>query len=319
MAFGGFQQYAGRVFPDEFHGGNLDEIRGTLGEFDTMLVAEFFQAQNKGFPGENGGGGDGEIRFRLVHLDQFDLSALVHQGALDLFLAAELVGDGAGAGGDDVQHVLDGAGMAPGEHGVDASHFGIQLVIFSGADLDQGETVSEDLPDFPGDFQNTLVGGDFLTVPHPDFTELFDDGLVGIGAGNDHGAEEVALSAFVHADVRGECLGVQDIFVADLGRHQDEGFEGEGHEILGALALHHAFARLVEHDPAMVGIHGNNGIRHGGGLEIPPLQNHDQGSLLGFRQLKGERITCFHKRLVIADRRVAAKEIFRNGRVFKND
>ena len=53
MAFGGGEQNFRGMLADQVHGGNLDEIRGALGEFDAILVAQFLESQHEGFPGEN--------------------------------------------------------------------------------------------------------------------------------------------------------------------------------------------------------------------------------------------------------------------------
>ena len=107
--------------------------------------------------------------------------------------------------------------------------------------------------------------------------------------------------------MRGQRLGVEDILIADLGCHQDKRFQSEGDEVLGALALNHAFPGLVQNNAAVVAVGGDEGIRHGGRLVVAPLQYQNQGRLLAFRHLECERITSFHKRLVIAHSGKVAK------------
>ena len=125
-----------------------------------------------------------------------------------------------------------------------------------------------------GEVADFFVGLDVLAVLDADFHEAPGDAGVDINAGNDQRAEEIALAAFVDAEVRLEPLGVVDFLVAEPGFAEHLRLEGEFHEFLGAFPLDDdLWAFFVNGEGEFVFLRVKKGV--GLGRECPVLPHED--------------------------------------------
>ena len=86
-----------------------------------------------------------------------------------------------------------------------------------------------------------LIGGNAFAVRDPDLLELPREIAVHVNSGDDERAEEVALAAFVDAEVRLEHFGIEHLLVAELGFAENVRLQAKAHKVFGAPALNHRF------------------------------------------------------------------------------
>lgn len=185
MAFGSLEQDLGFVLSYKINRGIFHSLGRALRKLESIFLSHLEERAEEMFPGEDGSGGDGEVGFGAVLLDELDLFSFLHERLLDLFLAAELVGDGARAGGDDGEKVFDCPRVCPGEQGVDAPHLEIEPVIGGGSDPDDGELVAEEFPQVAAHVHGLAIAGDGFAVADVHLAHFLGEGLVDVGAGDD--------------------------------------------------------------------------------------------------------------------------------------
>jgi hypothetical protein len=133
------------------------------------------------------------------------------------------------------EQVLDHGGVAPGEEPVEVAKLDVELVVFLGRDDDDVAAVERDeVLDRVGEIERLLVAGDLLAVLHAEIEQAARQVAVDEDARDDQRAEEVALAAFVDAEVGLEHLGVVDLVVAELRLADDFRLDGELDELLRA-------------------------------------------------------------------------------------
>ena len=86
--------------------------------------------------GENGGSGDGVVRFGLGSLVKDDVAALFHQGSLKHANVSELVGKGARTFRPEGAEIFDDAGVSPSEQAIEIADFLEKRVVAVGSDGD---------------------------------------------------------------------------------------------------------------------------------------------------------------------------------------
>ncbi len=274
MHLGDLGQGVGAMFCNEGPAGVLDRLGGAFGQGQVEVQFELFQAANKFVAGEDGGGGDGEISFGAVPLDQFQFAAEGHEGAFDgALVAGELIADGADGRGDEFlfvgEQVLDHAGVAPGEHAVHGAVGGVHAVVglvAHGHDIvHAARGVADDLGQ-PGDLG---VAGDVFGIADALVLPGGDHAGVDVDPGDAERSEEIALARFVNAQTRGEQVRVEDVLVAEPGLADHVRFEHELDEFLGALALNHQFTGVVVGDIEVLLQAAVTGVRHLAQFEGP--------------------------------------------------
>ena len=110
-----------------------------------------------------------------------------------------------------------------------------------------------DLSDGGREVSDALVRGNAFAVGDSDLLEVSREIAVYVDTGDDERAEEIALAAFVDAEVRLEHLGIEDLFVAELGFAENVRFEAKLHKVLGASSLDdHLRAFFVNGDRELV-------------------------------------------------------------------
>ena len=253
MDFGDAREFFFAVGLNELAGGGFDSGRSALGKRLAEFLFHGGEAADEFAPGEDGGGGHGEVGFGFVALDKLNFASKGHEGARDggLF-AGELVADGANRGRFHLvtlaHEVFDDTGVAPGEELVDAAHFGMKAVVGLVADADDGGDAARSFFDDIGQFADAAVARYVLGVADAASLPGFDDPLVDVNAGDAEGSEEVAFAAFIDAEAGEQKFGVEDGLVAEGDFLEDEGFEGELDKFTGALALDDEFAALIKDD-----------------------------------------------------------------------
>lgn len=208
------------------------------GALEAGFLGEGFEGGDEAVAGDDGRGGDGGIGFGLGALLEFKGGDVVFgEGVFDEAWVAELVGEGAWAvwffGGE----VGDAAGVGPGEELVEVEEGFVEVVVFEGVNLDYVDGDTGDAFDLFGEIGDAFIGGDAFGIGDAEVHEGSGDGFVGVDAGGDEGAEEVAFTGFVDAEVRGEPIGVVDLFVSEFGFAEDFGFEVIDDEVFGGFAL----------------------------------------------------------------------------------
>jgi hypothetical protein len=156
--------------------------------------------------------------------------------------------------------------------------FFVERIVFLRRDDDHFADESRGCADNIGEFADLRVGADRFAVADAGFEQVAGDGFVGVGAGDDQRTEEVALAAFVDPEVRGEALGVVEIFVTKPRLPEDGGFEGELDEFLGLFALDHGFGAFLVDGHGESGLLGEvEGVGAGFEFEILLLENAAKG------------------------------------------
>ncbi len=123
----------------------------------------------------------------------------------------------------------------------------MHLVVAFRADGNHLRGATRRRTDGGSEFADTGGAGDALRVHDACGDQLAGNLGVGEHAGDDERAEEVALAAFVDAEVGFELVRLQHLLVAESGLAKHFGFEREAHEVLSALALHqHLRAFLID-------------------------------------------------------------------------
>jgi hypothetical protein len=205
---------------------------------DPESLAGGVQPVDEFFPGQDRCGGDGKVRFRLGPLVELDGLAFFHQGAFQHTDVGEFVREGPGAVRAEFAEVFDDAGVAPGEQAVEVANLGEEGVVAFGAD-GHDALRRAGAPDAFGQVADAFVGRDALAVGDAEVLKVPGDLAVHIDAGDDEGAEEVALAAFIDAEMRFIHLRVEHFLVAELGLAENVGFETELDKFLRAFALDH--------------------------------------------------------------------------------
>ena len=92
---------------------------------------------------------------------------------------------------------------------------------------------------------DALVAADLLAVLNAGLHELARDAAIRVAAGDDQRPEEIALAAFVDAEVRREHLGIVHFLVAELRLAEHLGLQAKRHEFLRPLPLQHDLRPLL--------------------------------------------------------------------------
>ena len=119
MKFGDFSEFFGAVGFQKSFGGGVDGFGGAFGKGKLVLFLQFLELPKEFAPGDDGGGGYGEVCFRFVSLFELDFFAGGHEGVFDEgFALGELVAEGKtrrrGHLALSFHEVFNGAGVSPG-------------------------------------------------------------------------------------------------------------------------------------------------------------------------------------------------------------
>jgi hypothetical protein len=268
------------MFMGEFAQEVLDGAAGASGEggIEADDGGEIFEGGDEVMAGDDGGGGDGGVGLGLGALLEFEGAIVFGEGLFDEAWLGELVGEGAGALGAFFGEVGDDAGVGPGEELVEIVEGFVEVVVFFGVHLDDIEGDAGDGFNFFGEGGDAFIGGDAFGIGDAEVHEGAGDFFVGVDAGGDEGAEEVAFSGFVDPEVWLEPIGVVDLFVSEFGFAEDFGFEVVDNEVFGGFALDEDFGTFfVDGDGEFIFGGGEEGIGFFGELEAELVEEGAEG------------------------------------------
>lgn len=162
MEFGDFSQFLGAVGFQELFGGGINGLAGAFRERKAVLFPQFSEPAKEFMPSENGGGGDGDVGFRFVPLNEWDFFAGGHDGFFDgAFALGELVAEGKTRRRRHLSfsfhEVFNGAGVSPGKEAVEGSHTFAEAIVGFVADGHDGVDAAGRLENLFGKSEDLFV------------------------------------------------------------------------------------------------------------------------------------------------------------------
>src|ERR1700731_229435 len=212
----------------------------------TQLFSFPVEPVNEGLTGQNRRRRHRNVRFGARPLLDGDLLPMTKQRLFHPPRIRELVGQRARAVRFFGQQVFDHPGVTPGEQFVQIAEFLIQLVIFRWTNQHDFDQTHRILSNRICQRDNPGIRPDTVAVLHPGLNQFSRDPVVYIDARDHERSEKIALSAFVHAEMRLEHFRRVHFLIAELRLAQNFRLQLELHEFFYALALHkHLWAFLI--------------------------------------------------------------------------
>ena len=147
-------QYLCAVSFDQLSAGDFHLRPGSLGQFRTAELVKFCHAPQEAVPGEDAGGGDGDIAFSPDVLIERDFASPFHKGVADEVFTAEFIGDHGGALRVGFEEIFYHSGMSPGEEAVEVTDAGVEGVVSFRHYGDHGVSAEGDFADIFGEFDD---------------------------------------------------------------------------------------------------------------------------------------------------------------------
>src|ERR1035437_5532992 len=158
--------------------------------------------------------------------------------------------------------------MSPAQEAVQVSEADVELVILGGPNQDRVVQSPRFLPDGCAQRPNPRIRTDALAILHSGVKEPARNSPVHVDPRNHERAEEVALAAFVDAEVRLKHLRRMDFLIAQFRFPQNLRLQLELHEFFDAFPLHqNLWPFFVNGDTELILFRKKNGIWLGSELE----------------------------------------------------